>query len=143
MPMPNFLVIGAAKSGTTALYHTLKQHPQIFMSPVKEPHFFAFEGERPVYCGPGDRELFNPRVVFRLEDYVRLFDGLRAQTAVGEASVQYLMRSDAAAARIRQHIPRAKLIAILRQPADRAYSHYIMLRSQGLERLSFTQALAA
>jgi len=49
MTMPNFLIIGAAKSGTTALYLYLNQHPQIYMSPVKEPRFFALEGER--HCG--------------------------------------------------------------------------------------------
>ena len=54
MTMPNFLIIGAAKSGTTALYHYLNQHPQIYMSPVKEPRFFALEGERPDFRGPAD-----------------------------------------------------------------------------------------
>ena len=143
MPMPNFLVIGAAKSGTTAMFHALKQHPQIFMSPVKEPRFFALKGERPNYCGWGDEEFYNRRAVYRLHDYVRLFNAVRGQIALGEATTEYLERSDLTAAQIQRHIPHARLIAILRQPAERAYSHYIMARSQGRERLTFSAALAA
>ena len=52
MTMPNFLIIGAMKAGTTALYSYLKQHPEIYMSPVKEPNFFAFEGERMNFGAP-------------------------------------------------------------------------------------------
>ncbi len=141
MTMPNFLVIGAAKSGTTALYHALKQHPQIYMS-LKEPHFFAFEGEKPNYCGPGDED-FNRKVVFRYEDYSRLFDAALYQIAIGDASVHYLTLADSCAERIRRHILHVRLIAVLRQPADRAYSHYMMLVSNKHETLGFAQALNA
>jgi hypothetical protein len=141
-PLPNFLVIGAAKSGTTALYHYLKQHQQIYMSPVKEPCFFAFEGEVPHFCGPGD-DVFNRMIVTRLEDYSKLVDAVHHQVAVGEASPQYLMFGDSCAKRIQCHIPHTRLIAVLRQPADRAYSYYMMLVSPGRERLSFAQALDA
>ena len=59
MTLPNFLVIGAGKSGTTSLYNYLRQHPQIFMSPTKEPNFFALEGERPRFRGPQADERIN------------------------------------------------------------------------------------
>src|SRR5688572_12731015 len=68
MRLPNFIIIGAAKSGTTALYHYLKQHPQVYMCPVKEPRFFAFEQGDLEFSGPGDRELHRSTVV-TLEEY--------------------------------------------------------------------------
>ena len=54
MTLPNFLIIGAAKAGTTALYFQLKQHPQVYLSPVKEPHFFSYMGQGLDMPGPGD-----------------------------------------------------------------------------------------
>ena len=138
--MPNFLIIGAAKSGTTALYHYLKQHPQIYMSPVKEPGFFAFEGERPQYFGPGD-DRFSSHMVMNLKDYQGLFAAVDNQIAIGEASQAYLSLSEVSASRIQQYTPCAKLIAVLRHPAERAYSNYQMLVTTGREYLGFTQAL--
>ncbi|HWP47771.1 MAG TPA: hypothetical protein VNM22_11465 [Candidatus Limnocylindrales bacterium] len=86
MPMPNFLIIGATKSGTTALDRALKQHPQIYMSPVKEPRFFAFNGERLNFCGPGDERFFNSSTIFKLEDHAELFRGARDHhIAIGES----------------------------------------------------------
>ena len=134
MAMPNFLIIGAAKSGTTALYHSLKQHPQIYMSPVKEPRFFAFEGETPRFCGPGD-DRFVRKFVTNFEDYLRLFEAVTDQIAIGEASTVYLTMSETSSRRIRHHLPHAKLIAVLRHPADRAYSQYQVRFSSGLEKL--------
>ena len=69
MTMPNFLVIGAAKSGTTSLYFYLKQHPQIYMSPVKEPRFFALQGEQPDFRGPDDQREINRKCVTNIEAY--------------------------------------------------------------------------
>ena len=142
MKMPNFLIIGAAKSGTTALYHALKQHPQIYMSPVKEPRFFTFEGKRPDYCGPGDDQ-FASGCVINLQDYLRLFEEAEHQIAIGEASVTYLRLSETSSQRIQHYIPHVKLIAVLRQPAERAYSIYTMRVAAGREWLSFAQALQA
>jgi hypothetical protein len=141
MTMPNFLVIGAAKSGTSALYYALKQHPQIYMSPSKEPAFFAYEGARPRFIGPGDQKAFAAAVT-NIEDYLLLFEPATDQIAIGEASTIYLSLSSISAARIQHHVPNAKLIAVLRQPADRAYSNYQMMVQQGRERESFLQALA-
>jgi hypothetical protein len=72
--MPNFLIIGAAKAGTTALYSYLKQHPQIYMSPEKEPHFFAFEGEKLNFGGTaGDREWLNRTAITDIKTYQQQF----------------------------------------------------------------------
>ena len=88
MTLPNFLIIGAAKAGTTSLYHYLAQHPQIYMSPVKEPNFFAFDGTRPRYGGPGPT--LNLDAVVRIEDYEALFDGGKGEIAIGEATPRYI-----------------------------------------------------
>jgi hypothetical protein len=139
--MPNFLIIGAAKSGTTALYHYLKQHPQIYMSPVKEPRFFAFAGEKLAFCGPGDQRI-NDSSITDSELYRMLFAGVSSETAIGEASPVYLC-SPKAAERIKHYIPEAKLIAILRNPVDRAYSHFMHHIRDGYEPITdFAQALA-
>jgi hypothetical protein len=142
MRLPNFIIIGAAKSGTTALYHYLKQHPQIYMSPMKEPRFFAFEPGELEFGGPGDTALHRSTLV-NLEDYQALFLNVSGERAVGEASPVYLC-SPKAAGRIKSFVPEARLIAILRHPVDRAYSHYLHQIRDGVEPLTdFSQALQA
>ncbi len=143
MTMPNFLVIGAQKSGTSALYRYLNQHPQIYMSGLKEPHFFAFEGERPTFQGPGDRELYDFIGVSDIETYHALFRGVSKEAAVGEASAYYLYLSRARD-RIRHYLPGVKLIAVLRDPAERAYSNFLHMVRDNKEPLSdFARALEA
>lgn len=138
MTMPNFLIIGAEKSGTTALYHYLKQHPQIYMSSVKEPNFFSLEGEKLDDLGPGHLPSGH---ITDIEDYRKLFRGVSDETSIGEASPAYLYQQKAAE-RIRHHIPDAKLIAILRDPVERAYSNFLHCISLGREPLEdFEQAL--
>jgi hypothetical protein len=138
--MPNFLIIGAAKSGTTSLYHFMNQHPQIYLSPVKEPHFFAFEGRDPSTQGPGDKIV---SAITNLEAYKALFKETANEIAIGEASTTYLY-IPSAAERIRYHLPEAKLIAILRHPSERAYSAFMHLVREGRELLTdFDQALRA
>jgi hypothetical protein len=141
MKLPNFFIIGAPKSGTTALYHCLKQHPDIFMSRIKEPLFFAFSGEPPVLAGPNGT--FCRRVArWRPRDYMLLFADSKHERVIGEASQVYL-RTTEAAQRIKQHLPHSHIIAVLRQPADRAYSHYTFLRQKNIEPArSFSDALA-
>ncbi|CAN5645871.1 hypothetical protein BH23PAT1_BH23PAT1_0110 [soil metagenome] len=138
MTLPNFLIIGAQKSGTTALYYYLKQHPQIYMSPEKEPHFFTYEGGEPLFDGPG-RGWVTP--VTSMEEYRRLFQEVSDETAVGEASPSYIY-FEKAAKRIKHYIPETRLIAILRNPADRAYSNFLHAVRSGREpRGEFDQAL--
>ena len=142
MTMPNFLIIGAQKSGTTSLYAHLKQHPQIFMSPLKEPRFFAFEGEKPNFRGPGDQEQYES-IVGDIEVYRTLFEGVSKEKAIGEASVLYLYISSAPE-RIRHYIPEVKVIAILRNPVERAYSAFLHLTRDRKEPLrDFARALQA
>jgi sulfotransferase family protein len=133
MKMPNFLIIGAMKSGTTALYYYLEQHPQIYMSPVKEPNFFCLEGqETPDFKSISDSET-----------YRGLFKGATDERALGEASHCYLYEAKAIE-RIKFHVPEAKLIAILRNPIDRAYSHFLHMVRNGTEPITdFAQALQA
>lgn len=138
--MPNFLIIGAAKSGTTALYHYLKQHPQIYMSPVKETEFFALEGEEFNFKGPGDMQRIS-RSITNIEDYQAQFQKVSNEIAIGEASPVYLYSSKAPE-RIKHYLPDVKLIAILRDPIERAYSQFLMMSLGGREPISnFTKAI--
>lgn len=131
MTLPNFLVIGAAKAGTTSLHRYLGQHPQIFMSRLKETNFFALEG-KPRFGGPHDRSIVNRDMIWRERDYRRLFRHVRGELAIGEASPRYLY-TPGTARRIRSRIPEARLLAVLRQPAERAHSHFVMRCRDGFE----------
>lgn len=142
--MPNFLIIGSTKSGTTSLYHYLRQHPDIYMSPVKEPHFFACAGGGMLEPrGPGDQTFVQQNVVRELSDYQELFAKASDEAARGEASAMYLYYPHAAA-NIRRHVSDIKLIAILRHPVDRAYSSFLHLRRDNREiHEDFAEALRA
>jgi len=138
--MPNFAVIGAAKSGTTAFYEYLKQHPDIYMSHIKEPRFFALEEKGARFCGPGDAEI-NSMSVTDLEAYRDLFNGVKHEKAIGEAS-NINLQDPGAPHRIRHYIPNAKLIAILRNPVEQVYSSFLRLVRDGHEPLTdFAEAL--
>lgn len=140
MKIPNFLIIGAAKAGTTSLYDYLNQHPQIYMSPIKEPRFFALEGEKLDFGGPAQG--INRTSVTTWEQYCQLFQEVTTEKAIGEASTVYL--SDLKAPqRIKHYLPEVKLIAILRDPAERAFSSYVHLVRDGYENLSFAEAIEA
>ena len=135
--LPNFLVIGANKAGTTSLYHYLKAHPQVFISAVKEPSYFALAGALP----PGSRPdtVLTKEMVATREDYEELFETVDGEKAIGEVSTAYLP-SLPAALRIRREIPDAKLIAILRDPSDRAQSAHAMYVGRGVEPLESFEA---
>ncbi len=137
--MPNFLIIGAAKSGTTSLYEYIKQHPSVFLTELKEPRFFALEDQVLDYKGPARN--INHRSVTRLSDYHALFNTVADETAVGEASTIYLY-DQKTSSNIKRHIPNCKLICILRNPVDRAFSSYSHLVRDGYETLSFEEGLA-
>ena len=144
MPAPDFLIIGPPKCGTTALYAALACHPQIYLSSVKEPYFFAFDGQPPAFAGPG-ADHFRQHAVTDWEAYQAIFATANDYVAVGEASPLYLTsyQPERTAANIRRRLPDARLIAILRQPAERAYSQFTYRRQQGFEPLAnFRQALA-
>jgi hypothetical protein len=128
--LPDFVIIGAHKGGTTSLYHLLTQHPHVERAPVKEVHFF----DRPERFEKG------------IEWYRRCFPPPRwkegRRTITGEATPYYLFDPHAAE-RMAEVIPQARLIALLRNPVDRAYSHYYMQRRLGRETGSFEEAVEA
>ena len=137
MTLPNFLIIGANKAGTTSLYRYLEQHPEVYISPVKEPSYFAPIMHESHYKGP------HPLTVTRtLDEYKGLFDGVASETAIGESSTIYLTNEDAPAL-IRKTIPEARLVAILRNPVDRAFSDYGMHLDWDDENLTFAEAIAS
>jgi len=130
---PNFFIVGAAKCGTTSLHEYLGKHPRIYMSPVKEPHFFSqvsFTRESEHFV----------RSVTGEADYAALFEGAEGFDAVGEASPSYLWY-ERAPYRIRERVPEARIIILLRDPVERAYSHYLADVRNDRVRLPFYEAL--
>ncbi len=129
--LPNFIVVGAAKAGTTALYWYLSEHPSIAMSSVKETNYFAYGLDESGALLYGDPDLHRFPIT-TLAEYEALFAGADAGMAIGEASPIYLECPEAAG-RIRHQLPDARIICGLRDPVDRAYSDYLMyLRNRRL-----------
>ena len=121
--LPNFLIIGAAKAGTTALHEYLQQHPQIYMTPTKETNFFAFAGEDLNFQGPKDEALKDFSIT-DLDTYQAEFAEVTNEKAIGEACPSYLYYPQAAS-RIKHYLPDVRLIVILRNPVDRAYANFL------------------
>lgn len=144
MRLPNFIVIGAQKCGTTALYNALCQHPEIYMSPIKEPFYFVLNDAPPAYKVPTPE--YAQRLRYRWEDYLTLFQDATTQHAIGEASALYLSsyQPEVTAARIAERLPAVRLIALLRNPVDRAHSAFQYYRMRGYESCKrFAEALVA
>lgn len=120
---PNLFIPGAGKSGTTSLHFYLNQHPDIWMSKDKEPGYFCDHGE--------DKT--------KRKYYLSLFTGGKYCKYRGESSTGYMM-SDITMRRIKKDIHNPKFIFILRNPVDRAYSHYSWLKGIGFESFSFEEA---
>ena len=148
MNTPNFFIVGAAKSGTTSLYNYLKQHEDVFMSPIKEPQYFGddIHGESfgkfdaLSYFKTSPLPEMHIANVNNWEDYQKLFAEGQERKAIGEASTAYLF-SKSAAREIKSKIPQAKIIIILRNPIERAYSHYLMNIQGGISKQSFIDAI--
>ena len=143
--LPDFLVIGAFKSGTTAMVNCLDQHPGIFMPWLQEPNYFGHEEYDPTDTEPAPPQRETATYYRRHRtttsgQYHHLFDGSRTDQIAGECSPQYLTHP-AACARIRETVPGVKLIALLRNPIDRAFSDYSMLVRDGLESDTFAEAI--
>jgi hypothetical protein len=121
----NFLIVGAARSGTTTLYDAIKQHPEIFMPEMKEPDFFSGVSNH----------------VNNYEQYLAIFNKRKGERVVGEASTSYLF-IPGTTERIIRYLGEIKIIIMLRNPADRAFSNWKMeKRYQSRENLSFVDAL--
>jgi len=129
--LPNFFIVGAPKAGTTSLYYYLKRHPDVFMSPIKEPNFFAYDETV-------KQNLYHKeKGVGTLEEYKKLFATANGHhKAIGEASVSYLFYPSVAE-RIKLMVPEARIIMSLRNPIERAYSHYYMEHKLGYVSESF------
>ncbi|MEO0740864.1 MAG: sulfotransferase domain-containing protein [Bacteroidota bacterium] len=125
---PTFIIIGAQRSGTTSLYHYMRQHPGVHMSPVKETNFFAIDDRMPAL---EERTVFKTSVS-DVPSYRALFEEGDGKQALGEASPAYLNAEDAPR-RMAQCVPHAKLIAVLRNPIDRAYSRFLQAQLKGRE----------
>lgn len=149
---PNFFLVGAAKSGTTSLSAWLESHPDLFLSPIKEPNYFSdnidvskfrkgylksFDAEDSIEAKP-----YVKRQIAFIRDeelYAQLFKPNNSMVLVGECSTSYLY-SEVAADNIHAFNPESKIIVILRNPAERAYSHYLMAVQMGLEKRDFLTA---
>ncbi len=124
-PLPNFLVIGAQKAGTTSLFHYICQHPQVFENKAKELHFF-------------DQHYRHGTNWYR--SHFPLAGRLMSGRCLGEATPYYLCHPHAPS-RIFNLLPRVKIIAILRDPVERAISHYFHEKKKGREDLPILEAL--
>lgn len=143
--LPNFVCLGAAKSGSVSLYHYLNQHPQISMARNNGNSFFALEtiDRAANFNAPPDRHWLAHNCVWTLADFQAQFEGSAVGQVLGDASPIYLC-SPLAPERIHHHVPDAKLIAVLRHPAERAFANYQHFRRAGLESAdTFEAALEA
>ncbi len=139
---PDFLIIGAARCGTTALASFLDQHPDVAVSRPKELHFLAFPGGAPRFTGPGDDHLVN-RVAVRDEETWRAAFRHRTERRLGEGSVTTLCHPETSLPAIdRFCAPGCRLVVMLRDPVDRAFSSWLYLRSRGHHAGSFEECLA-
>lgn len=139
--MPNFLVVGSTKSGTTSVYNYLQQHPNIYLNRfVKESNFFV---EPKTVLGYGPRHFGVNSYGKSLEDYSKLFESVdkNIHSAVGEVCTTYLHFSDNAIPNIKKYLGDPKIVIFLRNPVDRAYSYYMHNVRDGEETNSFEKAL--
>jgi Sulfotransferase family len=132
--LPQFVIAGAPKAGTTALHAALATHPGLYLSPVKEPKFYLTDGRPPPrsrHRGPGDAHSAQ-EWVWRREDYLALFDAAPPSAVRGESTPFYLY-DRAAHARLAADVPDVKVVLVVRDPVDRAWSNWVHLRADGLE----------
>ncbi len=141
MRTPDFLVVGAARAGTTSLHSYLRQHPELYLPRLKEPCFFVFDGEEVKYVK--GKFAFAVR---KFEDYEKLFGSADPSQRIGEMSTPYLYRYEKTIDSIKKHFKdyrNIKIVILLRNPVDRAYSQYKWRVRDGREMLSFEEAIDA
>lgn len=145
---PNFLIVGAAKSGTTSLYEYLKVHPQIYMPEAKEPLYFISE-----IIEEQDKDLWMQKIIKKYpngrahinkwNDYIKIFKNGEKAKAVGEASATYLYYYNHSIPKIIDKLGDIKIIIILRNPIEKAFSQYKYLKRGRSEPLNFKEAIKA
>lgn len=133
MTVPNFLIAGAGRSGTTGLVEGLKTHPRVFVTHPKEPHYFALHGEKVSYTGPGDAATINRVAVTDRAQYLALFPETHDYLALGDGSVSTLYFADKAVPEIQAMNADMRIVILLREPVDRAYSSFQYMRARGFE----------
>jgi len=114
---PNFFIVGTPKSGTTSLFHYFEANPEIFVPQVKEPHYFS--------CPEVKETYYKTEIIDNDSDYLNLYKTENEYKAIGDFSSSYLFNKSSAK-RIKEFNPEAKIIIVLRNPAERALSHYLM-----------------
>jgi len=129
---PNFFIVGAPKAGTTAIFSYLNQHPQIYMSTRKEPHYFSIKNV-------SDNDL-RKKPIRNKKKYLSLFKNVKNEKIVGEASTSYLADPEAPKL-IKKIIPDAKILISIRDPTDRTFSAYLMKRNSGLMEPTFHEQI--
>jgi hypothetical protein len=140
---PNFLIVGAAKSGSTSLYQYLNQHPEVFMPVNKEPNYFVADYQKDMSKDCPSYKIDMKRMVFEQDNYYNLFNQVnKNHKAIGEASVTYLFKPIEAILKIKRELGDPKILIILRNPIKRAFSHYSYACELGLEKLSFDEAIS-
>ena len=127
---PDFFIVGAPRSGTTSLYENLKSIPEIFLSSVKEPNFFSISTDKKFFAG----------AIRDKKNYLDLFQNARENQLVGESSPSYL-RDPKSAQLIYDVSPHSKIIIILRNPIERAFSHYLLFFNLGTIKNSFSDLI--
>ena len=116
---PNFFIVGTPKAGTTSLYEYLQEHPDVYMSPIKETNYFSFEEIEKQGL------FYNEEHINSIDKYLAQFADVRTEKAIGEASVSYLFY-DSVPDKIKNFNPHSKIIIVLRNPIERGFSHYLM-----------------
>lgn len=140
MKHPNFFLVGAAKSGTTAVHVYLIQHPEIYMSYLKEPKYLSITANRFPHNGPGDKKV-DDGIIKSRDEYLNLFKETVNEKVIGESSADYLYFHNSVIPLIKTMSPDAKILIMLRNPVDRAYSAYRHMLMDEREKLSFEKAL--
>jgi hypothetical protein len=138
--LPNFMIVGASKCGTTALADYLSQHPEVYFCPLKEPKFISSHFIKFPLRGPGD-DFIESFTVKSINEYVGLFSRVKNHRAVGEGSVENLYYAQKAIPLIMQYLGDPKIVIILRDPVHRAFSAYKQLVRDHREKQSFERGL--
>ncbi|RRO22293.1 sulfotransferase family protein [Flavobacteriaceae bacterium 14752] len=138
--LPHFILAGSPKCGSTSLYYYLAEHPDIYMSPQKEIHYFTFDILNALDQGPNDKRV-NAFHIGNYEDYINQFKQAKPSQIIGEVSPSYVNYPETTIPKIKKHLGDPKIIMLIRDPIKRAYSNYLHLLREDREKLSFYDAL--
>jgi hypothetical protein len=139
--LPDFLLAGSAKCGTTTIFQYLQRQSSVFLPELKEPFYFSFGNEKPTYTDAR----FNSKVIWKTEEYLALFQNAKSTQLIGDASTSYLYTAEKTIQNVKslykEKASDLKIIVILRNPTERAFSHYTHLIRNGIEKLNFSEAI--